>query len=312
MRIIERKRILEKSELAPGEAALDIETAGLVRDRDAVYIIGMVFAERDYDTFVQLAILSERDEPELLAEAARLLAGRTVVTYNGDAFDLPYLAHRAAKLHVPWPELESRDLYRILRSKKKFLDVPNLKLKTLEQLIGIRRLDALSGTEVAEGLGRVGKGLDDIEPYLLHNAEDVVNTARLIEAFTRVMLPLTGRWQSRDVLFRLESYKRTRDFSTVSYSALSPFGAPYRYEDPFARVSWSDDSLELRVPCHVGSFEDRTLEVAVVPGGTDASPYRLKAPLLCLSDGARNMTGNLISLASLTLERAVEGKHGTI
>ena len=170
-----------------GEKALflDIETTGLFRLYDSVYLIGLLY-EEDGDLFLeQLLACRPEEELLLLREAGRRMKEfSAAVTYNGESFDLPFLQTRADKLVLEDFRLPPRslDLFRIFRPCGRWLGWPDMKLKTVESFLGIPREDVFSGgqlTGIYEEYARTGdRRLEQV--LLLHNYEDVRNLPALL------------------------------------------------------------------------------------------------------------------------------------
>ncbi len=180
--------------------ALDIETTGLAGAGCVVFQVGIAWREADGGVHVRQLVA-----PDLPAEAALLerlsedLASRPVrlVTYNGDAFDIPFLRMRARmhrqRLTLP-PALDvlshTRRLYRDRDG--------SCRLGHLEATrLGHVRLDDLPGALVPQVyydfLRREEPDL--LEPVLRHNAWDLVATLGLLwqVALDLTLAPSPGR-----------------------------------------------------------------------------------------------------------------------
>lgn len=308
MKMIEHTQTIPKTELPCGDIALDIETEGLTRDRDAVFLVGVLLGGEEFDTLTQWILPAPEPaaERELLECVAARIAGHSLLTFNGEAFDLPFLAHRAQKRGVLWPEIISRDLYAQLRRIRKFLALPNLKLKTVEHELGISRKDELSGAQVAQ-LYRHADRPDILEKLLLHNREDVLYTARLLAYFERVEADMSFSHERNgdELHFRLIRYDGRKDFAYLTFQIRSATELRLAYEDQFSRIQRNGDEVEIRLPRHVGSWNGEQLDVTVCPDAAgDFSPYGLRTPLLCLADKKRCYTKNLIQAARSAVRRA--------
>lgn len=300
---------LEKSRLPEGMLALDIETAGFSRERDPVFLVGALLGGTEFDTFFQWIHTSDSpaEEASLLRAIRPVLGAHPILTYNGDAFDLPFLAHRARQHHLTWPEMESFDLYRKLRQKKKMLDLPNLKLETVERSLGIYRSDVLSGGEVAALFRRLAIstcGTEEesaVRALLLHNREDVLYTAALLEfwqnfrvqrsfVFTPAPLPPTA--------FQLEEAVHKKDFIYLYFSLDPPFLKACEIENQEGRLEIQQEQAVLRLPIQEARFGKEKIVIAVAPDSpSDHSPYQLRHPLLCLCDRTRIYVENALAYA---------------
>ncbi len=177
-------------------AFFDIETTGLSAARANLYLIGIVIWDNVGASWKLVQLFSEgiADEPALLRSFFELLAGkRLLLSFNGDSFDIPFLTQLLNQYTLPYrfEHLESLDLYKLLRSVKKLLQLPNCKLKTCEQFLGIDREDRFSGGELIYVYLDYLKEPDaeKLELLLLHNAEDLMNLPRLLPMLSYAYLP---------------------------------------------------------------------------------------------------------------------------
>lgn len=174
---------MEKYFLRKNVCFVDIETTGLNRNKEMIYLIGLLFFNESSDSWVLNQYFANSIETEkdiLEAFALEINNFDVIITYNGDSFDIPFIRHRL-KIHGIqggyFEEITSFDLYKVMRNNNMFLNLPNLKLKTLEQFLGIEREDKLSGFEC------IGLYYDYIdsnasilrENILKHNYDDLVN-----------------------------------------------------------------------------------------------------------------------------------------
>ena len=182
--------------LYAGERAafIDIETTGLNKAYDCIYQVGLLFEDENGPKLVQLLAENAGDERELLRSFGELLRGITcLISFNGDAFDLPYLAYRAQKLRLKaFPrliadelhpaDLASVDLLREFRPVQRLFGWENCRLKTLERFLGTEREDPFTGAQLIELFDEYSATGDlRLEQVLrLHNYEDVADMPQLL------------------------------------------------------------------------------------------------------------------------------------
>ena len=81
--------------LVPDTILLDIETTGLSASRHFIYCIGCSYLSSDKEDIITIRLFfaeNPEQEPELLTALAKLLdTHKTIITFNGNAFDLPFL-----------------------------------------------------------------------------------------------------------------------------------------------------------------------------------------------------------------------------
>lgn len=131
---------------------LDIETLGLNRNKDMIYLVGVLYFNKNEELWNLDQYFSEsiEDEKSMLIELVQAVKDfHTIITYNGNAFDLPYLNNRfyIYDIEFNFNKINSLDLYAIVRKNKQYLNLENYKLKTLERFIGIYREDIYSGRD---------------------------------------------------------------------------------------------------------------------------------------------------------------------
>ena len=158
----------------------DIETTGFSPVKNALYLIGCCKYTDGCWTLTQwLAEDESKEEQRLILENffAALKGASTIISYNGQTFDLPFIEKKCAALAMEnrLPSLEHWDLYKDIRSFRQFLSLDNLRLKTVEQFLGIFREDDYSGKELIpvykSYAGNHSQAL--LKLLLLHNCEDI-------------------------------------------------------------------------------------------------------------------------------------------
>ncbi|MCI8551116.1 MAG: ribonuclease H-like domain-containing protein [Lachnospiraceae bacterium] len=212
----------------------DIETTGLSAKQDMVYLIGCVYLRGGSWQMKQWFADSIHAEQEILIHFF-LFASRfsTLIHFNGDTFDLPFLRERTAHYQMPVPEKKpvSFDIYRKVRFLKKFLNLPDCRQKTLESFLGIDRKDLYDGGQLIRFYWqylRTGEA-SLYEALLLHNEEDI---------------------QGLPFLLALLSY---RDFFQGPFRTETEQTSPCLAKDGAAgrelMVTCINDSCSLPVPC---------------------------------------------------------------
>ena len=163
---------------------LDIETCGLTAA--PVFLVGLGHVGDGNLVFRQLFARDYAEERALLCELARIAREHDfLVTFNGKAFDIPFLRDRAtlhrleAPIHLPHLDL----LWMARRRWKRML--PDCKLKTIEwRVLRKRRAGDVGGSEIP-GLYHdyVKRGeAHRLIPVFHHNMLDVVSMIELTPA----------------------------------------------------------------------------------------------------------------------------------
>ena len=159
----------------------DIETTGFRAASSHLYLIGAAWKDPEKkDTWILRQILSEypQEETALLRAFAALSGGfDTLVHYNGDRFDIPYLKEKYEGAGLPDPILDKRsvDLYKLLRPFKASLGLSGLKQRDVEELLRLYREDPYDGGQLIRVYRDFVKTGDAAlkKSLLLHNREDV-------------------------------------------------------------------------------------------------------------------------------------------
>ncbi len=157
---------------------LDIETTGLSPKYTQVILVGIIYNKCNRWYLTQIFCDHRNEEEDLLIALKDYIEDdHMLVTYNGYAFDIPYLNKRyqAHKINFQINPDINFDLYRVIRSSKKALNLKSYKLKNIEEYLGIYREDQISGKESVELYEAYehdpSEYLRDI--ILLHNSDDI-------------------------------------------------------------------------------------------------------------------------------------------
>jgi uncharacterized protein len=159
-------------------AYLDIETTGLDPRQHQVTLVGIAWTEGRTRRVEQHFVARPRDERSVLRAVARRLedfAG--VVTYNGAAFDLPFLRVRGRRCRVTFPDLPNHDLLPVARQwRKAYGGLQNCRLSTVAEHFGLERADHTTGRDAVEAYYEWLETGDPAarEQLLAHNRDDVL------------------------------------------------------------------------------------------------------------------------------------------
>lgn len=178
-------------------AIFDIETTGLSPKNCQVILSGFVIPMGNGEfQMVQYFAESLSDEAEVLTATMKILESVDfIITFNGKAFDIPFVEKRVSKLNINSQkspsDIYNLDIYKIVR---KFSDikrfVPNLKQKTLENFLGLytTRDDQIDGGKSVEQYYEyLVTGDSELErTILLHNSDDVKQLYRLCNILKQV------------------------------------------------------------------------------------------------------------------------------
>lgn len=188
-RTVADERYIAAMELNPETCIyFDIETTGLKAETSHLYLIGYAVQKQPGSwEITQLFAEQTEDERRLLKAFSDIcMRYRTVIHFNGDRFDIPYLETKYREYSMPSPfcRMDTADIYRMVRPYKELLGLERLNQKTIEQFLGLRRKDRYDGGQLiwiyrAYRDGRSEDPKGDLEKLLLHNYEDVLGMLSL-------------------------------------------------------------------------------------------------------------------------------------
>ena len=188
----------------------DIETTGLHHKYSYLYMIGVLFQDNGRWTLRQWFATKPTDEIEVLSTFMDfLLPDSYLIHYNGGSFDIPYVKSRCAFHGIPTTPLDdvgNMDIYRLIRPYQKKLGLEKLTQKSVEQFIGLKRLDEFSGKELINMYKKYLQSGDEIllEQLLLHNQEDVLNMSALLSLMAYQFL-FEGHYSIKKASFDTDS-----------------------------------------------------------------------------------------------------------
>lgn len=180
----------------------DIETTGFTAASSSLYLIGAVTRQGNDWILTQWFAESSQEEAEVLQAFLEFSTHyKQLIHFNGDRFDLPYLAAKCAQyqLYNTLSLLISRDLYRLIRPLKSMLSLSALNQRCLEEFLGIFRRDPYTGGELIHVYHTYEKSPDssNLQKLLLHNHEDLLGMLDILPILSYRII-LSGNFQITD------------------------------------------------------------------------------------------------------------------
>ena len=129
----------------------DIETTGFSRTGCFCYLIGVSFTDGRHFTVIQWLAEGASDEPLLIHKFCELAENfSSIIHFNGDNFDIPFLTKRAAIHNIPLnlDNMRSIDLFKHAKGLKSILRLESYNQTTVEHFLGIHRNDTYTGGEL--------------------------------------------------------------------------------------------------------------------------------------------------------------------
>lgn len=182
MKTIVDKISCEKVLIDPETVILDIETTGLSRKNDLIITIGLLYGSDDEVVTEQYFAESLADEVKLIEKFLdRIKSFETILTYNGDSFDLPFIREKINFYSFADFNVTQIDLYKIVRKYKDILDLQRTNQKEVEKYLHIERRENLKGSDVALLYKNfLLKGASS-EEIILHNKYDLINLHKILK-----------------------------------------------------------------------------------------------------------------------------------
>ncbi len=157
------------------ECILDIETTGLDPSKDSLVVLGLIYFYKDNFYIDQYFAKNDNEEFKLLKIYKEKIKDKKLITYNGDIFDLPFLNIRLINNNLDPVFPDNKDIYKIIKSKRKLMEFESMKLINIEKRFGIERNDP-SRYKVISKLNNEIENRNNPWPILIHNKNDLIAT----------------------------------------------------------------------------------------------------------------------------------------
>lgn len=159
---------------------IDIETTGLFSHSSNLYLIGCVYKNQEDGCWHTIQWFAENyeDEQELLQAFSDFANSyEFFIHFNGNQFDIPYLAKKMEHFHIPFAfeAYTGIDIYRRILPYKNFLKLTDCKQKTIESFVHTTREDTYSGGELIDVYHDYVLSKNSTKEHflLLHNEDDL-------------------------------------------------------------------------------------------------------------------------------------------
>jgi len=165
----------------------DIETTGFSAKDNILILIGFMTIENDQLQVTQYFIESNNEYELLIEFMNECQKDRTLVSYNGKTFDIPYLNKKFEMYNIDF-QIDKKytlDIYNFSRRISKEYNLTNSKLKTIETFLEIAREDTISGKESIDLYFEYERTKSEelLAKILLHNTDDIFNMYDLLKIF---------------------------------------------------------------------------------------------------------------------------------
>lgn len=226
---------------------MDIETTGLNRNNNTIYLIGVLYFDYKINNWIlnqYFANTLDKERKLLESFIDSISIFDKIVTFNGESFDLPFIEHRLKRYNINYKFNRSKsfDLYQIVKKNRYYLDLPDLKLKTIERSLGFFREDKYSGYDcIGFYYDYVkSKNIKLKENVLKHNYDDLVHMLDIIQILDVLdnnksfYIPL----QNNTIKFTIENIEIKGDMITIKGFKDLPLQNNIRhYDDDYSIIT---------------------------------------------------------------------------
>ncbi len=241
----------------------DIETTGLSAAKDPIYCIGTAIIRGGSFHVRQFFAENTKDEPKILEAFLEMLEQQKcahILTFNGNAFDLPYIEKRCEKYGLAFQKAgwDLIDLYREAGKLKHLLGLSGLKQKNIEDFLGISREDIYTGGELTDVYLQYEKSQDPkLRAILLqHNLDDVKGMVSLLPLGSYRQLP-KGDFQITDIRLEKDRDIRGQEVFYAAFALAWDIPLPKRIARIFPGIQILLHETEgiVRLPVHAATLK---------------------------------------------------------
>jgi len=296
---------------------MDIETTGLHKKFHQIYLIGILIYNCKTTLWQLTQFFSESnlEEKIILKEYVNKIKNyKYLITYNGDNFDIPFINEKLKKYNITEVRIESIDLYKFLRKNRDFIDLPNLKLKTIEKELGIYRKDTFSGLECIEFYKNylITKSENFLNYIIKHNQDDLASMPKLLRIFqlieenqtielyfhnTPIFIKLTDITQSGDLIIVNGKWNDSLNYSSEYYNRFYSVNLSKNADFQF-KIEVKKAKLEDQVLAYYVNINELMLNTTI----KDISGHNPPKNILILKVNKKNISNNIKNLIKALLE----------
>ncbi len=207
----------------------DIETLGLSPKMHPIILICAAFYDSDETVLIrQYFCETLNEEKDILLAFSNDINGKSIcITFNGNAFDLPFIKRRfeCHSLTNNLSDINSYDILAFMKPLKKIWKLDNLKLKTIEAFFNIHRKDIISGKEsiLMYKDYKKNNNMNLRDKVLLHNYEDVKNlillNANIKDLLTKQSIYIETKYGK--ILVHIYDYKINKSKIKIIFKSIS-------------------------------------------------------------------------------------------
>ena len=235
---------------------IDIETTGLSPKTSTIYLIGACYY-KDWEWHgIQWFAETPMEEESILHsffDFARDFS--TLIHFNGNQFDLPFIKTRCENLglNYSFDSFEGIDIYKRVALCKHFLQLPNCKQKSIEKFLRIEREDLYSGGELIPIYQEYATTPtpESQELLLLHNKDDLKGMLEILPILSYGDIfnkPVRATKVQANYYRDLNGKKQQELVIRLKLASAVPIPISYHANDCYITIE--EDHAALRVPVY--------------------------------------------------------------
>lgn len=235
------------------EIILDIETTGLDPLRDNLVLLGFIVFEGEKSYIIQYFAEDNFEEERLLKIYLKMTADKTIITYNGDKFDIPFLNIRLDKYGLEPIFPATKDIYKTISSHRKYFTFESMRLMDMEKHIGIFRNDP-SRYKVISKLTEDIKKRDKPRPIMIHNENDLIATEKLANINDYFIRELSINLD--EYIINLKSVCINNDICQINLESSKTLTESYFSSNNY-ELRTSSNTIEINIQILYGRFDEK-------------------------------------------------------
>ena len=235
---------------------LDIETTGLSSKTASIYLIGACYYSENFWNGIQWFAETPEEEADIITAFFSFASDfSTLIHFNGNQFDLPFILGRCEILNLPYTfnTFVGIDIYKRVALCKHFLQLPNCKQKSIEKFLHLDRDDKYNGGELIQVYKNyvVNPSKDKEDLLLLHNKDDLKGMLEILPilAYGDIFNKPVRATKVQSNYYRDLNGKRQQEL-IIRLKLTSSVPIPISYHANDCYVTAEGDHAALRVPVY--------------------------------------------------------------
>lgn len=192
----------------------DIETTGFASKSTKLYLIGCIYFDTNDNSYYSIQWFrdNEDDEPIIISAFFEFANSyKNIIHYNGNGFDIPYIEAKCKFYNIQYDfsSFNSIDVYKLISKIKNIFKLENIKQKTIESFLDIKRTDQYSGGDLISVYSEYMKNHDQKSEQLilLHNEDDICCLLKILSIVNYISI-FDGKFDICGIEIKDKSEKR--------------------------------------------------------------------------------------------------------